>query len=235
MSTRLALAKAGLYAILDTSYVARENLTEKCCALLEGGADLIQLRAKAESTHERRVILEELLPLFSGTDVPLLLNDDLALAATGAASGLHVGQDDTPVPEAREKLGPQQLLGLSTHSLTQATQALTFSPLLDYFAVGPVFATPTKPTYQPVGIDLVRQISARTAGQQRLPWFGIGGINRRTLPDVLAAGAERVVVVSDLLLDRDTRAATLEIKRMLLHWKSPRSERQGNAEWRNST
>ncbi len=217
MSNRPVLLQARLYAILDTSYVPREKLVEKCRALLEGGADLLQLRAKKESTAERWSILEEIFPLFSGSNVPLILNDDVDLAAAAkVASGLHVGQDDMPVPEARKRLGPHKLLGLSTHSSTQARQAMETSTLLDYFAVGPVFATPTKPAYSPVGLDLVRLVSTWTSGRKHLPWFAIGGINRRTLPQVLAAGAERVVVVSDLLLDGDTRTATEEIKRMLL-------------------
>ncbi len=212
-----ALRSARFYAILDTGYVPRDRWTPVCRALLLGGADLVQLRAKRETAAERRALLDEILPLFAPGAVvdappPLIVNDDLELALAYPHLGLHVGQDDLPPAAARARLGPGRLLGLSTHSPAQAAAALALpAGTLDYFAVGPVFATPTKPTYTPVGLELVRHVASL---RPALPWFCIGGIKRGNLAAVRAAGAERVVVVSEVLtaadpsaLVRDYRAA----------------------------
>ncbi|MDP0500317.1 MAG: thiamine phosphate synthase [Verrucomicrobiota bacterium JB022] len=207
------LSAARFYGILDTGYVAPADWERKCQALIEGGADIIQLRAKRETPTERQALLERILPLFDGLDIPLVINDHLELALAYPRLGLHVGQDDLSVAEARAKLGPDRVLGLSTHSPQQAADAmLQHREHLDYFAVGPVYATQTKPTYEPVGLELVRHVASLNAP---LPWFAIGGINRRTVAEVKAAGARRVVVVSDVLQADDTPAAVQEIRQAL--------------------
>lgn len=203
------LRNARFYGILDTGYVPDHLWEAKCRALLAGGADLIQVRAKRESVDQCRRLIERVLPLFADYDVPLIVNDHLALALEFPGVGLHVGQDDLPVAEARAALGPDRVLGLSTHSPSQAAGAITQAPWLDYFAVGPVYATPTKPTYEPVGLDLVRHVAGLKAP---LPWFAIGGIKPETLDPVLAAGARRVVVVSAVLVADDTAAAVRAIR-----------------------
>ncbi len=195
--TRPNLSSARFYAILDTGYVATGQWPETCRQLIAGGADLIQLRAKKESPERRRELLERILPLFEPAEAPpLIINDDIDLCLAYPGLGLHVGQDDLPVPEARERLGPDRILGLSTHSLEQARGAIEQANLLDYFAVGPVFATPTKPDYQAVGLELVRAVAALNPP---LPFFCIGGIKRTNLSTVIQAAARRVVIVSDIL------------------------------------
>lgn len=203
------LHSARFYAILDSGYVPRDRWVAVCRALLLGGADLIQLRAKRETPTARRALLEAILPLFVPGAVvaappPLIVNDDLALALAYPGLGLHVGQDDLAPSLARERLGPGRLLGLSTHSPEQAraAQALPVGTL-DYFAVGPVFATPTKPDYTPVGLELVRHVATT---HPVLPWFCIGGIKRDNLASVIAAGGTRVVVVSEVLNATDPAA-----------------------------
>lgn len=209
------LSSARFYAILDTGYVSPARWTEVCRSLLLGGSDLIQLRAKRETAAERRALLEKILPLFVPGAViaappPLIVNDDLELALSFPNLGLHVGQDDLPVSEARARLGPSRLLGLSTHSIEQASAADGLPPgTIDYFAVGPVFATATKPTYTPVGLKLVNDVAA---GAPRHPWFAIGGVNRRTVAEVVRHGASRAVVVSDVLTAPDPAAAIREIR-----------------------
>ncbi len=201
------LCRARFYAILDSSYVPRARWRETCAALIEGGAALVQVRAKRESAPERAALLDEVLPLFpAAPDSPaLIVNDDLDLAARHPGVGLHIGQEDTPPAEARARLGPGRLLGLSTHSRGQATAALALPPgTIDYFAVGPVFSTRTKPDYTPVGLNLVREVAAM---RPHLPWFCIGGITRTNLAHVVEAGAHRVVIVSDVLCDADPAAA----------------------------
>ncbi|QYY36809.1 thiamine phosphate synthase [Ruficoccus sp. ZRK36] len=203
------LQSALFYAILDTGYVPRDSLVDKCRALLAGGADIIQLRAKHENTSERIEILNTLVPLFADTEVPLVVNDDLEAALAFPGLGLHVGQDDLPPDEARERLGEGRVLGLSTHSPDQAAGAIDHAAVLDYFAVGPVFATPTKPDYTPVGLNLVSHVAGLDAP---LPWFAIGGIKLHNVAQVLAAGARRVVAVSDVLCAEDSAAVIRDYK-----------------------
>jgi thiamine-phosphate pyrophosphorylase len=130
-------------------------------------------------------------------------------------TGLHLGQDDGDIRAARESLGPDRILGLSTHSIGQAKAAIAAAGCLSYFAVGPVFATGTKPDYTPVGTGLVRQVSAL---HPPIPFFCIGGIHRGNLDQVLAAGARGIVAVSDPLLDPDTAAATSDFNRRIATW-----------------
>ena len=211
-----SLQDARFYAILDTAYVPRARWRTVCAALIEGGADLVQVRAKRATAPERERLLEEILPLFgepAGLRPRLVINDDVELCTRHPGTGLHVGQDDTPPAAARDRIGPDRVLGLSTHSLAQAEAAMALAPgVLDYFAVGPVFATRTKPDYVPVGLDLVRRVAAAFP---RTPWFCIGGINRLNTREVVAAGAMRVVAVSDVLLAPDPASAIREIRRSL--------------------
>jgi len=204
-----------LYGILDTGYVdPRTSAWETTCrGLLAGGVDLLQLRAKGESTATRRELLARILPLCADAGIPLILNDDLPLAVETPGVGLHVGQDDVPVAEARAALGPDRVLGLSTHSPDQAGGALERAELLDYFAVGPVFATPTKPTYTPVGLDLVRHVAGL---KPALPWFCIGGLKAHNWTQVAVAGGRRAVVVSEWLQAPDVAAAVKSWRRLLV-------------------
>ena len=203
------LQNISFYGILDTGYVSREDWVSKCQALIKGGAGIIQLRAKSESHQERKALLEEILPLFEGLDIPLIINDDVELAAAYPHLGLHLGQDDLTPREAREQLGPERIIGLSTHSLLQAQAAVCQKDLINYFAVGPIFATGTKPDYTPVGVELIAQVRSL---EPPLPFFCIGGINRDRLSRVRAAGARGVVAVSDVLEDTDTCSAVRQFR-----------------------
>ncbi|HTB62008.1 MAG TPA: thiamine phosphate synthase [Opitutales bacterium] len=192
----MPLATARFYAILDTSYAPPARLPELCRAVLAGGADIVQLRAKESSTAQRIAMLQVLAPLCAQAGVPLICNDDITAALAVPGVGLHVGQDDLAPPTARAKLGTGRVLGLSTHSLAQAQAALALGHMLDYFAVGPIFATNTKPDYPAVGLELVRAIAGFS---QKVPWFCIGGINPSTVAQVHAAGGRAVVAVSAVL------------------------------------
>jgi len=211
-----SLERARYYAILDSGYVPAERWVETYGALVRGGAHLVQIRAKGEASAQRRSLLERILERRQddpGRYPPLVLNDDLELCLDYPGLGLHVGQDDTPAEEARRRLGPERLLGLSTHSIAQARAAMALGPaVLSYFAVGPVFATPTKPDYDPVGLGLVREVAA---ARPALPFFCIGGVKRTNLARVLEAGARRVVTVSDVLQAPDPAAAAAETVRLL--------------------
>ena len=168
----------------------------------------MQLRAKKESHKERRQLLELILPLFEGENVPLVINDDLELAVAYPGIGLHVGQEDICPREARDCLGPEAILGLSTHSQRQAKGAIAMAGVLDYFAVGPVFPTGTKPEYEAVGLELVKQVRAMNPP---IPFFCIGGIGLDNASEVREAGADGLVAVSAVLCADDTVAAVRAI------------------------
>lgn len=193
-----------LYCILDLGYVAGPDVAATAAALLAGGAGLLQLRAKNHGLDAIRGIAATLLPLCRAAGVPFILNDHPALAAELGADGVHLGQDDGPHAAAREALGPGKLIGRSTHSLAQARAALAEG--FDYIGFGPLFATPTKPGRPAIGLQDIAAME-REVGS-RIPAFCIGGIKRSNLTEVLAAGARRVVIVSDLLQAADVAAAT---------------------------
>ena len=176
-------------------------------ALLEGGADLLQLRAKGHDPATIRRVAETLIPLCRAAGVPFILNDFPELAAELGADGVHIGQDDGPLADAREIIGPGKLIGRSTHSLDQARAALAEG--FDYIGFGPLFPTPTKAGRPAIGLQDIAAME-REVGS-RIPAFCIGGIKRANLPEVLAAGARRVVIVSDLLTAADVCAATREV------------------------
>jgi thiamine-phosphate pyrophosphorylase len=180
-------------------------------AALRGGVDLVQLRAKDAPDD---AVLDAARAFRAACDahggVPFIVNDRPDLVAGCGADGVHVGQDDMPVERVRELVGPGAIVGRSTHTPAQVDEAETLD--VDYFAVGPVHATPTKPGRPAVGLDLVRHAAAR---ERRVPWFAIGGIDRETLPGVRAAGARRVVVVRAIELAGDPEAAARELRAAL--------------------
>jgi thiamine-phosphate pyrophosphorylase len=207
----MSIQHALLYAILDLGYVVPANAAATAGQLLAGGADVLQLRAKS---HDAATILEvasALMPLCRAAGVPFILNDHPQLAAELDCDGVHIGQDDGTLSAAREIIGPGKLIGRSTHSLAQARAALTEG--FDYIGFGPLFPTPTKPGRPAIGTHEIVEMQ-RSVGAE-IPAFCIGGINRGNLPDIIAAGARRVVIVSDLLGSGDIAAATREARGLL--------------------
>jgi thiamine-phosphate pyrophosphorylase len=189
------LRSARLYGILDLGYVAVPDALRLAERLLApGGVDVLQLRAKDRPPDLILTLARALVPMARAAAVPFFVNDHPELAAAAGADGVHVGQDDLSVAQVRAIVGPEALVGKSTHSLAQARAA--FSEAVDCIGFGPIFATPTKPDYRPIGPADI----ATVVREAPVPVFCIGGIKRHNLPDVLAAGAERVVIVSGLLL-----------------------------------
>lgn len=160
--------------------------------MIEGGVDLIQLRAKKETPGEISKIAAGLRSVTRELGIALIINDHPEIARATEADGVHVGQDDLPIAEVRNVVGPNCVVGKSTHSLDQAIRA--FYEGADYIGFGPIFSTPTKPDYQPIGLEEIQKVH-----ELPLPIFCIGGIKLENLPEVLAAGARRVVIVSGLL------------------------------------
>ncbi|HQW27857.1 MAG TPA: thiamine phosphate synthase, partial [Verrucomicrobiales bacterium] len=142
------------------------------------------------------------LPICREGGVPFFINDHASVAAAIGADGIHVGQDDASMDEIRAIVGDTMLVGRSTHSLAQAVAAAA-DPRTDCIGFGPVFATPTKPTYQPIGTAEIRKVHAL---HPDLPIFCIGGIKQENLTDLIAAGAKRAVIVSGILQAGDIAA-----------------------------
>ncbi|MEX1111030.1 MAG: thiamine phosphate synthase [Chthoniobacterales bacterium] len=206
-----ALADARLYGIVDLGYVAAESAALAAEKLLEGGVDVLQLRAKNLPKSIIAALAEEIHALTSPLGVPLILNDYPELLRDVPAEGAHVGQDDLSVAEARAAAGRPVLIGKSTHSLIQARAAAEEGA--DYIGFGPLFATPTKPGRPAIGLQDI----AAAHEEVCLPIFCIGGIKKENLPEVIAAGARRVVIVSGWLQAGDIADAVRATRTTL--WK----------------
>lgn len=200
-----------LYAILDLGYVTPENAEAATAALLAGGADLLQLRAKGHPPADIEALARRVLPLCRAAGVPFIVNDHPAIAVAVGADGVHIGQDDGALATVRELLGPGKIIGRSTHSPAQARAALGEG--FDYIGFGPLFPTPTKLGRPGIGLADLAAVQAEVGSS--IPVFAIGGIRRDNLGTVLAAGARNVVIVSDLLTAPDIEAATREAKKLL--------------------
>jgi thiamine-phosphate pyrophosphorylase len=188
-----ALTECRLYGILDLGYVERSDASRMVEQMIEGGVDLIQLRGKTKSIDELANLAVELHELTAKFSMPLIVNDYAEIAARISVEGVHVGQDDDSIETARHKAGRDILVGKSTHSLEQAQSAQLEGA--DYIGFGPIFTTPTKPDYVPIGLAGIRRVHAEVS----VPIFCIGGINIDNLQSVIDAGAKRVVMVSALL------------------------------------
>jgi thiamine-phosphate pyrophosphorylase len=230
------LADCRLYAFVDTAFFhgrAPEVFAQQLC---DGGADLIQLRAKKSTPDEIRRMAEAILPVTRRANVGLVINDHPDIARETGAEFCHLGQEDffdagyKNVSELKGRDGspsrplwgggasvgrpggatlPEVRIGLSTHSPEDAKRALAAGPA--YIAIGPVYATGTKPMAKPVTLEYVRWAAANV----NIPWFAIGGINLGTLDDVLAAGARRICVISAILNTTDVMKACLKFRQRL--------------------
>ena len=204
MSARIQrLAQARLYLVCD------RPSPEFLDAALRGGVDIVQLRMKHAGDEE----ILDAASLVSGAcreyDALFILNDRPDLAAVAGADGVHIGQDDASVAEARVAVGAERIVGLSTHSREQVDAAGEAG--VDYIGVGPVYETPTKPGRPAVGLDLVRY----AANHARLPFFAIGGIDPPRAHEVVRAGAERIAVVRALTESPDPEGSARALRRDL--------------------
>jgi thiamine-phosphate pyrophosphorylase len=233
------LADCKLYAFVDTAYLNGRTPEFIARQLCDGGADLIQLRAKESSLDEIRRVAKAILPITSSTNVGLVINDHLSVAREVGAELCHLGQEDFfgqgcshvsslaepgPPPPKGEGRGEGEGLvhqptvhaatekiqiGLSTHSPDQAHKAIAAGA--HYIAIGPVYATNTKPGAKPVTLEYVRWAAANV----KVPWFAIGGINLDNLGEVQAAGAQRICVVSAILNSHDIAETCRRFKKHL--------------------
>jgi thiamine-phosphate pyrophosphorylase len=195
---RERLARARLYLVCDRRDPAFLR------AALAGGVDMVQLRDKQASDDELLAAAESFRACCAETGALFLVNDRPDLAVAAGADGVHVGQDDAPPAQARATVGPKRLVGRSTHSTAQ----IDATSGVDYIAVGPVHATPTKPGRPAVGLGPVRHAAAHA----RVPWFAIGGLDAGNIGEAIAAGARRVVVVRAITEATDPQAAARALR-----------------------
>ena len=206
---RRRLAEARLYLCVDRRG-PQGDLAALLDAALAGGVDIVQLRDKGATVAQVR----EAAPVFRDAaerhGALFVLNDDPHLAVEVDADGVHVGQDDMPPAQARDVVGPHRIVGWSTHAVAEVGAALAQD--CDYFAVGPVHATPTKQGRPPIGLDPIRHAAAVAHDR---PWFVTGAMSAATARPVLAAGASRLVVVRAITEAEDPRAAAAEMAALL--------------------
>ena len=204
-----------LYALVDPERANGRPLDDLAREVVAGGATLVQLRDKQASTRrlvqEARTIKEAL----RASGVPLLINDRVDVALAAAADGVHVGQDDMAVADARRLLGRQAIIGLSIKTMAQAQDAPL--DLLDYVAIGGVFATASKDNPDPpIGAQGLRALAATVrARAPELPIAAIAGIDRSNAGDVIAAGADGVAVISALSMTPDPAAAARDVRAII--------------------
>lgn len=207
-----SLSDCRLYTFVDTAYLHGRSPAEVARQLCEGGSDIIQLRAKTDTRENIQKMAEAIVPITREHGIPLVINDYLEIADAIRAECVHLGQEDffDAGFKDRSELSPLNCwLGLSSHAPEQAKRAVAAGA--NYVAVGPVFATGTKPGRPAVTLEYVRWAAENIA----LPWFAIGGIHLGNLKKVLSAGATRVCVVSAILNATDVRATCREFKKQL--------------------
>ena len=204
INSKEVLQRALLYGIVDLGYVREDALEEVTMQMCAGGVEIVQLRAKEASDLQIEGFAQRVAPILADAGVPLIINDHPELVPAVGAQGAHVGQDDLGVEEARWRAGrslegelPPAWIGKSTHSVEQAVRAEQEGA--DYIGFGPLFATPTKPGRPAIGMEEIRRVHELV----KIPIFCIGGIKLENLENVLAAGAQRVVIVSGILQAED--------------------------------
>ncbi len=207
---RARLAAARLYLCVDGRR-DKGDLADFLDAALSGGVDIVQLREKGLEARDELAMAQVFATAAARHGALFAVNDRADIARAAGADVLHVGQGDLPPDLAREIVGPEVVIGLSSHSAGEATAA-SRAPDVDYFCAGPVWPTPTKPGRPAPGLPLVRHAAA--LGSDR-PWFAIGGIDAGTIDQVVDAGARRIVVVRAITEADDPGSAAAALKARL--------------------
>lgn len=196
--------------MIDTKTAGAKNLIKIAQSAAAGGADIIQLRAEPEiSTKKILKTACVMKNIAKKTGCLFIVNDRVDIAYASDADGVHLGQDDLPIKSTRRILKPGKIIGISTHSLSQAKYAVQEGA--DYISVGPIFRTPTKKEYAPVGLNLLEKVSKRI----KVPFFAIGGINRGNIGRVIRKGTKAVAVVRAVVGAKDAKKAAKNLKKHL--------------------
>lgn len=203
-----------LYAITDRSMLGNMPETEAARLCYEGGADVVQLRMKDADGGEMLRLAKEMERIANEHSKFFIVNDRLDIAMLAHADGVHLGQSDIPLGDARRLVGDDMIIGISVDNAEQARAAVEGGA--DYVAVGSIFSTSTKPdAAQALGLDAVFEVK-RAIGDA-VPLVAIGGINRGNILDVVRAGADGVAVVSAIMAQSDIKKAAHELKTMILN------------------
>ncbi len=208
---KISFQSCRLYVIVDGAVLNGQNPVSVAEAAIRGGADAIQWRDKTSSDSQFLETARALRKVTERGRAIFIVNDRLEAGLLSGADGVHLGHEDLSIKEARALAGDGLLIGRSTHSLAEALEAEQAGA--DYIGVGPVFATPTKPDYPAVGIELIRQVADSPI---RIPWVAIGGIDHQTLALVLSAGATRVAVVRAVAGASDPQQSARSLKAGIL-------------------
>jgi len=195
----------GLYVIVDADVVGERDIVEVTRAVLRGGAGTIQFRDKLHDKGDVLPITRRIRQLCGSFGASFIVNDHIDLAIACGADGVHLGQHDIPVPEARDMLGSTYIVGTSNALLEEAM--LSISQGADYVAVGTIFPTKTKENTRAAGLDMLRRVKASV----NVPVVAIGGINKENAREVILAGADALCVISAVVAAPDPEAATREI------------------------
>lgn len=196
-SRKNLLKKSQLYLILDKPTLGRRSLKK----IFDQKIGLIQIRDKLSAKLDILEFALGLVKQLSGTKTLLIINDHVDIALACGANGVHLGQDDFSLKQARELLGQDKIIGVSCHSLAQAIQAQKQGA--DYIGIGPIYPTPTKPEYQAIGLGVLRQLK----GKIKIPYFAIGDIGPDNLREVIASGARRIAVCRAILKAHNPKQA----------------------------
>jgi thiamine-phosphate pyrophosphorylase len=205
---REGLAAARLYLVCDSA-PPRANLPDLLRAAIAGGVDVVQLREKNLADDELAAVANAARALCERLGALLIVNDRPSVALEAGADGTHLGQDDMTVAQARELVGPDMLIGLSTHA--QREIDAVDPGMVDYIGVGPVHETPTKPGRPAVGLELVRYAAAHAP----VPFFAIGGLNEGNIAETVQAGAQRVCVLRAISGAEDPERAARALRTAL--------------------
>lgn len=204
---KLSPSDLRLYAITDRRALpAGVTLAQAVEAALDGGVTCLQLREKTASAGEILTLARTLLPLCRARKVPLLINDRVDIALAAGADGVHLGQDDLPLPEARALLGPDRILGATAHTVEEALRAQAEGA--DYLGVGAMFPTGTKTDTVPTSADTLKAICAAVS----IPVVAIGGVNAQNLPTLAGTGIAGAAVVSAIFSQGDLTAAARTLR-----------------------
>jgi len=208
MTKKDFLHRVRLYVLISNS-IATKSVKEASRLVIDGGADAIQLREKTISDSQFITLAREVRDITTKRESLLIINDRIHIAREVNADGVHLGQQDMCALEARDIIGNEKIIGVSTHSITQAKQAQKDGA--DYIAIGPIYPTSTKDYEPSVGIEIIREIS----GAVSIPFIAIGAITLDNLDVVLKAGASRIAVCSAIMGTEDIYSTTRQFKEKL--------------------
>ncbi|KPL00428.1 MAG: hypothetical protein AMJ91_04890 [candidate division Zixibacteria bacterium SM23_73_3] len=205
------LSKVRLYVIADKRVCGDKNIEKVVCQAIDGGAQMIQYRDKESDDENFFKIAAVLKDICKEKNIPFVINDRVEITLKTDADGVHLGQEDLSIKEARRILGSEKIIGRSAKTIHQAKEAEEEG--VDYVGVGPIFHTFSKQINKPVGVDVIRKAKATL----KIPFFPIGGINLNNLDQIIRAGGKRIAVISEVVSSDDVKSSAAKLLEKLRH------------------